>query len=423
LRIAVLTLGSRGDVQPFVALGTGLAARGHEVTIAGHARFEADVLQRGLRFHALPGDPGEIFAHPAWQDFKPMTWRPRAHARLLHDVLAPLRERTLEDYAGAIESADAVLLTLTTLPGHQVAADRGVPCVGLHLGPPHRTSAFGHQTLFPRLHAGGFANLVSHDIGDHLLGGPLREPLRPAVRTARGLPRNPYGRRRGDHAAWPPFPVVLGFSEALVPRPGDWPRHFHVTGSWVLEPLPGETLGDDLKAFLAAGPPPVHIGFGSLGAIGGMAGVVETLVGAFRAAGERVIIGPGWAEPATDLAADDVLVRNAPHTLLLPRVKAVTHHGGVGTTMAAMAAGRPSLVVPSIYDQTFWGLRIAAAGAGPKPLPAHRLTPARLRAAIDVLRRGDVVAAAARIGERMRGERGVERGAALVEQLLEAQLR
>lgn len=417
MRIAVLTLGSRGDVQPFVALGTGLAARGHDVTIAGHARFAGDVHERGLGFHALPGDPEAIFAHPAWQELGPLTWRPRTHARFLHEVLAPLGETTADDYAAAVDGADAVLLTMTTLPAHAVAAARGLPCVALQLGPPHRTAAFGHPTLFPRLRAGGLANLLSHDLGDQLLGGPLREPLRPGARAARGLPRNPYGRRRGDHAAWPPLPVVLGYSAALVPRPPDWPRHLHVTGSWELAPLPDEVLDDELDAFLADGPPPVHVGFGSLGALGTLAGVAATVVDELRAAGDRVIVGPGWGA-AADLAGDDVLVRNAPHTLLLPRVRAVVHHGGAGTTMAATTAGRPSLVVPSVFDQTFWGLRIAAAGAGPAPLPPHRVTPARLRRALAVLRRADVVAAAERIGARMRSERGVERGAELVERLL-----
>lgn len=425
MRIVVLTMGSRGDLQPFVALSMGLAARGHEVTVASHARFRPDVERRGLAFRALPGEPGQVFANPAWEAWRPSSWRPFAHARMLGKVLsAPLGETTLADYGRACEGADAVLFMISTVPAHQVCVERGLPSVGLNYGPLYRTSEFGHLTLFPRLRAGGLLNLVSHDLGDRLIGQPLREPLRPATRRMRGLSSNPYGRSRRHQDTWPPFAVVHGFSEALVPRPADWPRHLHVTGSWIIPPEPGERPPAAVEAFLQAGSPPIHVGFGSLGGIAKAERALRMLVGAIREAGERVVVDPGWADLGAGFGAGDdgvLVVDDVPHAVLLPRVKAVVHHGGTGTTAAGMAAGLPTLVVPFIFDQVFWGSRVAALGAGPKPLEAHRFTPERLRAAVAVLCRPDVRAAAERIADRMRDEDAVRRGAALVERLLEEQ--
>lgn len=419
MRIVVLTMGSRGDLQPFLALGSGLAARGHEVAVAGFAPFREDVERRGLAFRRLPGDADRVFADPAWARWRPSPWRPRAHARMLRTVLRPLGETTAADYDAACEGADAALTMVSTTPAQQVIADRGLRSVGLNYAPLHRTGEWGHLTLCPDLRAGRAINLLSHDVGDRLLAEPLRQPLRPRTRRGFGLPVNPYGPAAGDHASWPTFPVVHGFSEALVPRPADWPRHLHVTGSWMLPAEPDERLPAAVTAFLRSGPPPVYVGLGSLAAVTGAGDRVRLLVRTLRARGERVLVQPGPA--GLDGVEDDdgvLAVGATSHALLFPRVRAVVHHGGAGTTATGLAAGAPTLVVPFVFDQHFWGRRVAAVGAGPPPLPAHRFTSARLHARLQALGRADVRAAARSVAERIRAEDGVARGAALVEHLL-----
>jgi UDP:flavonoid glycosyltransferase YjiC (YdhE family) len=145
------------------------------------------------------------------------------------------------------------------------------------------------------------------------------------------------------------------------------------------------------------------------------------LVDVIRRVGDRLIVSPGWAGLGHGLQADDVFVADLPHASLFPQVKAVIHHGGAGTTASALAAGRPTFIVPFAYDQPFWGHRVAAAGAGPRPVYAHRLTAERIGSAIEVLSRRDVRAAAEGIGKHMQAEQAVERGASLVEQLLETE--
>jgi UDP:flavonoid glycosyltransferase YjiC (YdhE family) len=417
--MTILTLGSRGDVEPFVALGIGLAQRGHEVTVATHEPFRPVVEQRGLRFHALPGDPQQILENPAWADWKPSVWRPWEHARLLRSSLAPLFDQVTHAHLeAACRGADAVLPAVMSASGaHGVAQELGLPCVGLNYGPHYRTRRFGQPTLFPTLGGGSLVHLLSYPPADALLGQPLREPLRPAARRRAGLPAIPSPFRTGDRQRWPPFPIVHGFSEAIVPRPDDWPSHLHVAGSWTVSRPDDEPLPDFAQAFLEAGPPPIYVSFGSIMPVGQAAAMSRRLVDVMRRAGERVIFGPGAAGLGRGLESDDVLVTDMPHPLLFPRVKAVIHHGGAGTTAVALAAGRPSFVVPWVFDQRFWGARIAAIGAGPKPLYAHQLTDDALLAAIEVLNRPDVREAAERTGARMRAEDGVGRGAELVERL------
>jgi sterol 3beta-glucosyltransferase len=416
MRLTIFAIGTRGDVEPFVALGIGLNARGHVVTVATHERFRGDVESRGLSFRTLPGDPVQVFDDPAWHDWQPSPWRPGAHARLLRSALAPLFEQITPDhYASACRDADAVLVTLTTVAAQAVAQEHGLPCVGLLYGPLYRTRQFAQPTLFPTLRAGGLVNALSYPVADWLLGQPFREPLRPAARRRVALSPIPF--RRNTDTRWPPFPIVHGFSESIVPRPPDWPSHLYVTGSWITPPETDAALPEAAESFLEAGAPPIFIGFGST-RVRQVDRLLRMIVNVTRLAGERLIIGPGWAGLGRGLESDEVFVADLPAGLLFPRVKAVIHHGGAGTTAIGLAAGRPTLVIPFVSDQHFWGARVADLGAGPKPVYAHRLTADRLLAAVEALGRRDVRDVANRIGERMRAEDGIERGAELVERLI-----
>ena len=175
VRVTIFTMGTRGDVEPAVALGIGLSARGHTVTVASHECFQGDIERRGLGFRRLPGDPERLFDHPAWSQWQPSAWRPLTHARLLRTVLAPLGEQITQDhFASAMEDTDAVLFTLTTSGAYDLAQERGLPCVGLRYTPLSPTRCFAHPALFPTSRSGGWENLLSYPIAERLFDEQFR---------------------------------------------------------------------------------------------------------------------------------------------------------------------------------------------------------------------------------------------------------
>lgn len=213
------------------------------------------------------------------------------------------------------------------------------------------------------------------------------------------------------------LPTLYGFSPAVVPPPADWPPTAHVTGYWTA-PAPEWTPPAPLTAFLDAGAPPVYLGFGSM-PDADPAAATGMLLGGLRRAGRRGVLLSGWSGLAPSDSTDDVLVvGEVPHAWLFPRVAAVLHHGGAGTTAAGLLAGAPTVVVPFFADQFFWGRRVAALGAGPRPVPRERLTAERvaaaLSAAVDDPRFGR---AARRLAERLRAEDGVAAAVRVLEQL------
>jgi sterol 3beta-glucosyltransferase len=215
-------------------------------------------------------------------------------------------------------------------------------------------------------------------------------------------------------ARWPPFPVVHAYSEAVVPRPADWAAHVSVTG-WLLPEPSDAPLPDDVERFLAAGDPPVFIGWGSM-PVADPDATGRLLTGALRRTGLRAIVG-GAAASALDSDDTVLAVEELPHERLLPRVRAVVHHGGSGTTGAGLRAGRPTLITPFIFDQFFWGHRVHRLGAGPRPIPFGRLTEQRLAQALTDLTSGRHDAAAARLGHHIQAEQPAARAVAALEQL------
>lgn len=206
----------------------------------------------------------------------------------------------------------------------------------------------------------------------------------------------------------PRSPFLNAYSEAVLPRPADWPAWHHVTGYWQFPSEARAVLPASLEEFLAAGPAPVSIGFGDM-IPRDPERLTGTVLEAVRRARVRAVLLGGWAGLGRDAVSDDVFVIDAvPHDLLFPRVAAVVHHGGAGTVAAGLRAGAPTVVVPFQGDQPFWGGRVAALGAGPASVPFKRLDADRLAAAIRTAVTDEAMRdRAAAIGERIRAEDGV----------------
>jgi sterol 3beta-glucosyltransferase len=234
--------------------------------------------------------------------------------------------------------------------------------------------------------------------------GVLRSPS-DEVRSRLKLPRA----TRGEFLrAWNRTPTLLGVSPLITPPPPDWGDHIHVTGYWFLDAPADWQPSSALRAFLDAGAPPVYIGFGSMSSRNPQA-TTQMMIEALKTTGQRGIIHSGWAGlHAEDLPPNIFLLDYAPHDWLFPRMAAVVHHGGAGTTAAGLRAGIPGMVVSHIGDQPYWGRRLHELGVGAAPLKRHELTADKLADAIRTMTSDRAMQSrAAALGERIRTEDGI----------------
>ncbi|HKS50126.1 MAG TPA: glycosyltransferase [Amycolatopsis sp.] len=388
MTIVIATAGTRGDVAPYTGLGDRLRAAGHKVAIATHARFADLVTGAGFEFREIPGDPRELFESKAFQRWanggssvrKLVSWPPRPPKR---NVFAELVEgmRGVADGVLAAVGDDTDLLLLSNSVsafGHHAAEATGVPSMGVYWGPVLPTAAFppimaGIRTMGPAVNRALGALLDSAT--DPLYSRAVRD-----LRAGAGLPATGHRavRLKHERQRWP---IYCGFSPSVVPRPADWRDGVEVVGYWWPYADQGWEPSPRLVDFLDSGPPPVFVGFGSHAS-----GEGERLAGiagkALRAAGVRGVVQAGWADLST-LDGDDLLsIGEVPYEWLFPRMAAVVHHAGVGTTAAGIRAGVPAVPVPVWLDQPFWAGRLAALGVSPAPIPLTGLTAPRLADAV-----------------------------------------
>lgn len=401
----MLAVGSRGDVQPHVALAAGLAAAGHDVTVATHAPFAEQVAAQRLGFAELTVNPRELIeteAAQAWISAR----NPVTFFRRLGELARPLGLKLADDILAASGDADAIVGSSLAQAGFHVAEARGVPFLAAALQPLSPTADFP-SVLAPALdRLGPRGRRASHRLAALAFDLPFRGSVNRWRREVLDLPplRELDFFARLDRER---RPVLYGFSEVVVPKPADWGDWLHVCGYWSLRADPAWRPDPALATFLDAGPPPVYVGFGSM-RVRDPEATSRLVADALRRAGVRGLVGSGWGGLAVQGDDDLLAVGDVPHDWLFPRCAAVVTHGGAGTTAAALRAGVPSFAVPFFADQHFWGARVARLGAGPDPLPVRRLEAgalaARIRAAVSA---PHLRARAAQVGRALRREDGV----------------
>lgn len=410
--ISVVALGSRGDVQPFVALGQGLAARGLAVRVACYEAYRGLVETAGLAWAPVPGDPQAILATEQGQAWMaadgPVTFI-RRMVRLGETHMEPV----VAAITAAVDGADAILYGPLGFPALHLGEAAGVPAALAQLQPMAPTGEFPSFTVPGGRSLGRLGNRLSHVLVQQLLWQLVRRQVDRWRQDRLGLP--PLGWR----GSWPqlhrgPDPILYAYSPSVLPRPADWPAHLHVTGFWFLDPAPGWEPSAELAAFLADGPPPVYVGFGSM-VWADRDAAWRTVRAALRLAGVRAVVAG-----APDVEAEGLHpVGDVPHAWLFPRMAAVVHHAGAGTTAAGLRAGVPAVTCPFFADQPLWARRVHALGAGPAPLQASRLSAGRLARAIRKATHDEGMRArATALGERIRAEDGVGRAVSVISRWL-----
>ena len=421
MRIVILTMGTRGDTQPFIPLALGLQHAGHQVRLAGAKNFSAWVRGYGLEYTPLETDMMAMMNTSGGQAVL-KTQNPLLSLLVQRRELnraSHLFDQLQEEVWQVCQDAQAIIFHPGMANGYFIARQRGIPCLMASPFPMTPTRRWPSALFYHGPRLGAAYNGLTHTLFEQTFWQMVRAPIKTfwAGRAA-GSPvplGAPFRRQRTER-----MPVLYAYSEQAFPRPDDWPDFHHITGYWFLDSAPGWQPPADLTAFLQAGSPPVYVGFGSMGSTDNTPERTQQVLQALALSGQRGLLAAGWngLKRDTPLPENVFMLDEAPHSWLFPQMAAVVHHGGAGTTGAGLRAGVPSIIVPHSVDQPMWGRRITELGVGPQPIPNKRLTAEALAAAIRAALQPEVRARTAKLGEQIRAEDGVGRAVQIVDDYL-----
>lgn len=450
LNVVIHVVGSRGDVQPFVALGKVLKERyGHRVRLATHPVFRDFVTENGLEFFNIGGDPAQLMAFmvknpglmPGFdtlrsgdvgkrrKEISTMVkgcWRSCIESGDGTGVAA--NDNTTEDWMRNTDAsekpfiADAIIANPPSFAHIHCAEKLGCPLHMMFTMPYSPTQAFPHplaniQSTNADPH---LTNFISYTLVEMLTWQGLGDVINRF--RVKDLTLDPIS------LMWAPgmltrlrIPYTYCWSPALIPKPKDWGNQISISGFYFLSLASDFTPDADLKAFLDAGPPPVYIGFGSI-VLDDPNGMTKLIFDAIRKTGQRALVSKGWGgfgADQLDIPEGVFMLGNVPHDWLFKHVSAVVHHGGAGTTAAGIACGCSTVIVPFFGDQPFWGAMVAKAGAGPDPINHKDLTADNLAEAINKALEPATRERAQDLSNSISHEKGTESGAQSFHQFLE----
>jgi len=425
MQISLLTIGSRGDVQPYLALAKGLQQAGHDVRLVTHELFRQFVTEHGVDFAPLAGDPEALLKSDVGQRMMCADSKLKA-AREYIKALDPIAIPCAQDALDGCRDAEVLLCASSAyVYGEALGEYLNVPLIHLSIYPlaPSRLQSGPLATPWP-----SWATKL-----DLLRGLWLHQKV---ILDLQALVfRTQTNRFRQEVFGLPPRPRTFGlktfskqghtwlyaYSSQISPRPADWSPRQHVTGWWFQDDAPHWQPPTSLVEFLDNGPPPIYIGFGSMFTPDRerLAGCV---IDALRQSGQRGVLAKGWGLLDPKNVPDNCyLLDTAPHDWLFPKMAAIIHHGGAGTTGAGARAGVPNLAVPFAFDQPFWGRALHTAGMAPPPIAAKQLTADKLSTAMrTMIDDANMRRRAAVLGANIRAEDGVQNAVDIIERTLSA---
>nr|POE48097.1 sterol 3-beta-glucosyltransferase [Quercus suber] len=408
LRITCLTIGSRGDVQPYVALGKGLLAEGHSVSIATHARFKDFIEQHGIEFKPVAGDPEDLMQ--ICVDYGLFT------PGFLYEGskrFRPWLQELLESAWVACQGSELLIESPSTMAGVHIAEALEIPYFRAFTMPWTRTRAFPHAFMDPTKRMGGQFNYMTYGLIDNIFWRFTSGEINDWRLKSLGLKPTSLERMQLNK-----IPFLYNFSPHVVIPPLDYSDWVRITGYWFLNNSDGEyTPTTDLAAFIKRaredGMKLVYIGFGSV-TVKDSKQLTQQIIDAVIKADVRCVLSKGWSDhfdqkdgsdPIAKLPSCIYQIRAAPHDWLFPQMDAVVHHGGAGTTGAGLRAGIPTIIKPFFGDQFFFAMRVQDLGVG---LYVKKVSVNALGRAIWIASHDDRMRTRARrLGEQIRGEDGV----------------
>ncbi|XP_015088035.1 sterol 3-beta-glucosyltransferase UGT80A2-like isoform X1 [Solanum pennellii] len=407
MQIVMLIVGTRGDVQPFIAIGKRLQEYGHRVRLATHANFKEFVLTAGLEFYPLGGDPVVLAGYMV----KNKGFLPSAPSEIpvqrnqLKEIISSLLPACEEPDmdTGVPFKADAIIANPPAYGHTHVAEALKIPIHIFFTMPWTPTSEFPHPLSRIKQPAG---YRLSYQIVDSLIWLGIRDMINDTRK--RKLKLRPVTYLSSSQVSVLDIPHGYIWSPHLVPKPKDWGPKVDVVGFCFLDLASGYEPPESLVNWLKDGQKPIYIGFGSL-PVQEPEKMTQIIVEALERTGQRGIINKGWGGLGNLAEPKDFvyLLDNCPHDWLFLQCSAVVHHGGAGTTAAGLKAACPTTIVPFFGDQPFWGERVHARGVGPPPIPIDEFSLPKLVEAIEFMLDPKVKENAVELAKAMENEDGV----------------
>lgn len=408
--ITLLAGGTRGDVQPYIALGIGLRQAGYRVRVAAHDAFAPLISSWGLDFFPLGENPSDLFYRAENRDAFRAGKNPLVNVRASYkywQMARPVYAQLVKNAWLVVQDSSALIFGLPMFWAGAFAGVMQIPGVRGYMQPLTPTRAYPCPLLPLSRSYGATFNRLSYTLCFALMDWAWRDALRAW--------QNRFHIARAS-ASKQEILTLYAYSQHLVPRPPDFPENHQITGYWF---LPERTWIPSvaLESFLNAGEPPVYVGFGS--ALAGEARDLAALLAEVQhTTTQRFLVPPALANETLQRAAV-CTIGDVPHSWLFPRVRAVMHHGGAGTTAAALRAGVPQSIVPMYSDSYFWGARVFASGAGTEPLPENRLSADTMTRAINAIAEDETLRDHARsFAKSIAGEDGVKNAVAYLRVLV-----
>lgn len=410
MKILISTLGSRGDTQPYLALAVGLQQAGYRVTLVAPRSFIEWIQSYGVAAHPVRFNPQEVMQTISKNK------NPFQAIRIMREVMNTGVMEAFDDCWQAAQDTDFLLQTGAGMNALEIASKRGIPVAFAYLVPMPPTRAFPMFWLPFRFSLGGGYNYLTHTLVQRLLWSSMGGPSTNRWRTRLGLPAWRSEAEMHNYARSLGTPSLYGYSPSVIPKPSDWDEYHHVTGYWFLDAQPDWQPPADLLHFLESGSPPVYVGFGSV-SHEHPERQTRLALRALELTGQRGVLLTGWGGLTRLSAPPNVFfVDNVPHAWLFPRMAAVVHHGGAGTTGAGLRAGVPSIIPAFAGDQCAWTDIVMKWGVGPRVPGIKQLTAEKLAEAINTAVNDSALRArATALGEKIRAENGIARAVEVIE--------
>jgi sterol 3beta-glucosyltransferase len=405
MRITIVTAGSQGDIQPYLALAVGLKNAGYRVKFVANSNFAGFVEKYGLQFIPIRLDSYEVTRTPegkAWLEADTILKLIRTTSR----VVKPATLQIAADALEACRGSEAIIYHAFALPFmYFIGKHLNIPCIPASID-PLPNGAHPALPLDIKWNRNRAFNLFTHAIVDHFTWQVFSPVVRKAWKgqvDASGV--NPHRQILKEKGL-----IISGYSPAFLPRPFDLAEHINITGYWFLDPDPAWTPDPALVKFIEAGQRPIYIGFGSMGNSDKKRSATEVVFDALAETKQRAVLGAGWSDMGTgqDLPKNVFVLKSIPHRWLFPHMSVLVHHAGPGTISEALSSGVPSVTVPHFASQYFYADRLAEAEVSPKPIARRHLSTERLAKAISIALTDTTMRAKANaLGERVRAEDGI----------------
>jgi sterol 3beta-glucosyltransferase len=410
MKIVITTVGTRGDLQPYIALGLGLKNAGYEVQIVSAKNEEAFVRNYGLDFFALDVDIQKIMESG---EVKEMAKGNNPLKFIIGHLksskgLKELMVRTQADIWKACTNADLVIFHPGMPIGFFWAKEHRKKAILATPFPVVATKNYPSILFYALPKFGSFYNLLTHYIFDKvfwaLAKSPIKQFWKKNINTKINFSISPIKQQSNNGQL-----ILNGYSHHLFPQPKEWKKNIHTTGSWLIESEPDFVPPIELNKFINSGEPPIYIGFGSMKDFDNFSKTLEIILEALNITKQRAVVGLGWTKNnyKEELPDNIYLIENVPHTWLFPKMKMVIHHGGAGTTATGLRAGKPTIIIPHNADQPAWGQKIFELGVGSKPIKKTKLTAQRLADAIKFSQTQNIIENAELLGQKLSAENGV----------------